>query len=212
MPALVGWLKQRRAIRSREAERAGWAAKGVVIDDTALVRDGTFISGATTVGRYVGFYGPASLKGPGRIAIGNYSAIGEEFRVITDIHRTDLPNMQKGLHLRHGFEFIGSHADVEIGPACWIGDRVAVLPGVTVGPGAVIAAGAVVAKDVEPYTIVGGVPARRLKERCTRDVADVLVQLAWWDWPEERIARNQAFFETSIATTTPDALREVVVG
>ena len=211
MVSLVGRLRQRRAARSREAERARWAAAGVVIDDTARVHDGTFFSAATTVGRYAGFYGPASLKGPGRIAIGSYCAIGEEFRVITDIHRTDLPNMQKGLHLRHGFEFVGAHADVEIGPACWIGDRVVVLPGVTVGPGAVIAAGAVVAKDVEPYTIVGGVPGRQIKERCPRDVADALVELAWWDWPEDRIGRNRAFFETSIETTTPAALRELVV-
>lgn len=74
-----------------------------------------------------------------------------------------------------------------IGNDVWIGHGVVVLPGITVGDGAVLAAGAVVSRDVTPYTIVGGVPARLIKERFSSDVGRRLSALAWWDWPHEVI-------------------------
>jgi hypothetical protein len=78
----------------------------------------------------------------------------------------------------------------------WIGHAVTVLPGVTVGDGAVLAAGAVVSKDVPPYTIVGGVPARPIRERFSRDIAAKLARIAWWDWPFETIMERLADFQT----------------
>lgn len=77
---------------------------------------------------------------------------------------------------------------VVIGHDVWLGHGATILAGVTVGTGAVIGAGAVVSKDVEPYTIVGGVPARPIRERFPKDVRDGLMALAWWDWPHERLA------------------------
>jgi hypothetical protein len=71
---------------------------------------------------------------------------------------------------------------VTIGHDVWIGHGVTILPGVTVGTGAVIGAGAVVSKDVEPYEIVGGVPARHLKWRFTPPQDEALQLIAWWDW------------------------------
>lgn len=76
---------------------------------------------------------------------------------------------------------------VTIGHDVWIGHGAIILPGVSVGTGAVVAAGAVVSKDVAPYTIVGGVPARPIRERFPRDIAEQLQRIAWWDWPRENL-------------------------
>lgn len=76
---------------------------------------------------------------------------------------------------------------VTIGHDVWIGHGATVLAGVTVGDGAVIGAGAVVSKDVAPYTIVGGVPARRIKDRFSPQQGAALQAIAWWDWPHETL-------------------------
>jgi serine acetyltransferase len=68
-----------------------------------------------------------------------------------------------------------------------MGHGAIVLPGVRVGDGAVVAAGAVVTRDVEPYTIVAGVPAKPIKRRFDRAIAERLQALAWWNWSHERL-------------------------
>lgn len=76
---------------------------------------------------------------------------------------------------------------VIIGHDVWIGHGATILPGVTVGNGAVIGAGAVVSRDVLDYAIVGGVPARTIRQRFPDEVADKLQDLAWWDWSHYRL-------------------------
>lgn len=76
---------------------------------------------------------------------------------------------------------------VRIGHDTWIGHGVTVLPGVTIGDGAVVGSGAVVARDVAPYTIVGGVPAKLIRERFPAAIAQRLQALAWWDWDHARL-------------------------
>lgn len=75
---------------------------------------------------------------------------------------------------------------VTIGHDVWIGHGVTVTAGTTIGDGAVIGAGAVVTRDVAPYTIVGGVPAREIKRRFTEPQAEALQRMAWWDWPRDK--------------------------
>jgi phosphonate metabolism protein (transferase hexapeptide repeat family) len=84
------------------------------------------------------------------------------------------------------FEWRRDHR-VTIGHDVWIGHGATVLPGVTIGNGAVIGAGAVVSKDVEPYTIVGGVPAKLIRQRFTPEVGKAMDKLAWWDWDHARL-------------------------
>ncbi len=76
---------------------------------------------------------------------------------------------------------------VTIGHDVWIGHGATMLPGVTVGDGAVVGAGAVVSRDVDPYVIVGGVPARPIRERFPKAIADRMRALAWWDWDHGRL-------------------------
>ncbi len=80
--------------------------------------------------------------------------------------------------------------DIVIGNDVWIGYEAVVMAGVTIGDGAIIGARAVVTKDVPPYTIVGGVPAREIRRRFSDDVIARLQELKWWDWPAEQIQRN----------------------
>lgn len=76
---------------------------------------------------------------------------------------------------------------VTIGHDVWIGHGSTILPGVTIGNGAVIGSGAVVTKDVEPYTIVGGVAAKVIRERFPKSIAERMEKLAWWDWDHARL-------------------------
>ena len=82
--------------------------------------------------------------------------------------------------------------DTVIGNDVWIGYDCLIMPGVQIGDGAIIAARSVVASDVPAYTIVGGNPAHRIKERFAPAVVDRLLALAWWDWPIEKITRHLA--------------------
>lgn len=86
-----------------------------------------------------------------------------------------------------------------VGHDTWIGHGAIVKPEVTVGHGAVVAAGAVVTKDVAPYAIVAGVPAKRLRERQPRKVAERLIALGWWDWSHERLGDALLDFRTLAA-------------
>jgi hypothetical protein len=83
---------------------------------------------------------------------------------------------------------------ITIGNDVWIGSRAQIIASVTVGHGAVVAAGAVVVKDVPPYAVVAGVPAKIIKMRFDADKVQKLLSIAWWDWPEERIRSNIGLF------------------
>lgn len=80
--------------------------------------------------------------------------------------------------------------DIIIGNDVWIGYDAAIMAGVTIGDGAIIGARALVTKDVAPYTIVGGVPAKEIRKRFTDDIIARLQKLRWWDWPVDKIRRN----------------------
>jgi virginiamycin A acetyltransferase len=80
--------------------------------------------------------------------------------------------------------------DTIVGNDVWLGYEAMVMPGVRIGDGAIVAARSVVTADVEPYTIVGGNPAKPLRRRFGDDVVAALMEIAWWDWDVEKITRN----------------------
>lgn len=84
--------------------------------------------------------------------------------------------------------------DIIIGNDVWIGYNATIMAGVNIGDGAIIAANATVTKDVEPYTIVGGNPAKVIKKRFSEETIERLLKLKWWNWDIEKITRNVQHF------------------
>lgn len=80
--------------------------------------------------------------------------------------------------------------DIIVGNDVWIGYEAVILAGVHIGDGAVIGTRAVVTKDVPPYTIVGGVPAKPIKKRFPEKTISMLLDMQWWNWPNDKIAHN----------------------
>ena len=139
-------------------------------------------------------------------SIGKFCAIAAHVRIGPPNHPMDRPSLHRFTYVPEyydatkrrdaGFFAARRAARTTIGNDVWIGHGVTVLAGVTVGDGAVLAAGAVVAKDVAPYTIVGGVPARVIRERFPRGIAARLQRIAWWDWPFAVVMERLADFQT----------------
>lgn len=90
--------------------------------------------------------------------------------------------------------------DIIIGNDVWIGYEAVIMAGVRIGDGTIVAARAVVTKDVPPYSIVGGVPAREIRKRFEPDVVERLQKMKWWDWPIHRIKRYLPYI---ISAPTP---------
>ena len=98
----------------------------------------------------------------------------------------------------------GSRGDIVIGNDVWIGLRSTILPGITIGDGAIIGANAVVSRDVRPYAIAAGNPAREVKRRFDDATVEALLDIRWWDWDAAKITRNIQV----IGDGTPEQLRE----
>ena len=107
----------------------------------------------------------------------------------------------------HGMNVTGAwdhRGNIVVGNDVWIGYEAVILSGVTIGDGAIVAARSVVTKDVPPYTIVGGAPARPIRLRFGQEVIDTLLELRWWDWPLEKLAKSLS----SIQSGDLEALRQ----
>lgn len=83
---------------------------------------------------------------------------------------------------------------IAIGNDVWIATNAVILPGVTIGDGAVIGAGAIVTKDIPPYAIAVGVPAKIIKYRFSKEIIEGLLKIKWWNWPDEKIKANIDYF------------------
>ncbi len=91
-------------------------------------------------------------------------------------------------HGMHPTQAWDNKGDITVGNDVWVGYEAVILAGVTLGDGAIVAARSVVTRDVPPYTIVGGVPARPIRRRFSQETIAALLALQWWDWPLERLS------------------------
>jgi phosphonate metabolism protein (transferase hexapeptide repeat family) len=130
--------------------------------------------------------------------IGKFCAIAADVRLNALNHPMERVSQHK-ITYRPNEYFVGAKVDavfrerrqkarVVIGHDVWIGHGAIVLPGISIGHGAVVAAGAVVTKDVEPFAIVAGVPAKRIKWRFPKSLHAKIVAMAWWDWDHDKLA------------------------
>lgn len=136
--------------------------------------------------------------------IGRYTCIAGGVQTVSGTHPTAdwvslhpaffSDNCQAGFSYTDRPLFDENTGVVAIGSDVWIGQNALLLNGVTVGDGAVIAAGAVVTKDVPPYTIVGGIPAKPIRTRFSPEEIDFLLRFKWWEKPKEWIAEHAAEF------------------
>lgn len=151
-------------------------------------------------GKYT--YGKCNVLDPwpgsGKLSVGKFCSIAANVVVYTGgNHRTDWVTTYPFGHINknifNSFDGNGHPAtkgDVIIGNDVWIASNVTIMSGVKIGDGAVIANNSHVVKDVPPYAIVGGNPAKVIKYRFTEDQISKLLQIKWWDWDDERINKN----------------------
>jgi virginiamycin A acetyltransferase len=135
-----------------------------------------------------------------RLVIGRYVAVASGVRFVmnganhamTGFSTFPFGIFGDGWEKDFDFETIraGLKGDTVVGDDVWIGMEALVMPGVTIGPGAIVAARSVVARDVPPYAIVAGNPARVVRLRFPEAVIDELLAIAWWNWPVEKVTRN----------------------
>ena len=143
--------------------------------------------------------------------IGKFCSIGGEVHIGGGVH--PMGTVSTSPVFLHGRNFLRKNfADipytpsetVEIGNDVWIGEAAYIKAGVKVGTGAIIGAHAVVTHDVEPYSVVAGVPAKEIRKRFDEDTIQKLLRLSWWDWPDEKLKRYGPYF------STPEKLFEMV--
>ncbi len=147
------------------------------------------------------------------ISIGNFCSVGPEVLIFGQAdHPTSLPSTYpfRSLMLQPdaGNRDAVTRGPVKIGHDVWIGARAMIMSGVTIGHGAVIGAGAVVARDVEPYAMIVGNPGQMKKHRFPPEIVAALLDIAWWDWPDEKIARFEQHFYGDVAAFIAAARRE----
>jgi acetyltransferase-like isoleucine patch superfamily enzyme len=130
-----------------------------------------------------------------KLTIGSFCSIAANVHIyLGGNHRTDwtttFPFGHAHPHIFNNFNGIGHPAtkgDVIIGNDVWIASNVTIMSGVTIGDGAIIANNSHVVKNVEPYSLVGGNPAKLIKYRFSPEQIEKLLQIKWWDWNDEKI-------------------------
>lgn len=138
----------------------------------------------------------------GELDVGKYCALAPDILFQQKNHEIHKPAMQGrfyGRVLDSELEHMES-GPISIGNDVWIGARSIVLSGVTIGDGAVVGAGSIVTDDVEPYSVVAGVPASQIKWRFPEEVREKFMEIEWWERSETELRRHKDFFTSEIAS------------
>ena len=149
------------------------------------------------LGRGTRINGKIIIKGGGVVSVGKYCAIGDGVRIISSNHAMNTATLQLALQKRltGKVHLMQTKLGVDIGHDVWIGDAAIILPGVSIGNGAVIGAGALVTRNVEPFVVVAGNPAKPIGRRFATEIAYALNSLQWWDWSDRQLRQAAFLFE-----------------
>ena len=185
-PLLI-WLKNKKNHSFIEENTVSLRAK---VGKYSIIRKGDEVCSDINIGDYSYLSGPRTFVDG--LKMGKYCSIARQVTIGVKGHNyhwvTTSPILTSAF-----YGFINqdlaepNKADVVIGNDVWVGMNANIMRGVTIGDGAVIAADAVVTKDVPPYAIVGGNPARIIKYRFSPEIIAKLLEIKWWDWEENLI-------------------------
>ena len=183
---------------------------------TVLDHSGIFdcnIVGEVSIGRYCTINGPNTtiFSGINRIAFGNFCSVAPGCYIYEMNHVVDRCtsyNIFRNLihaEARQDDIWRGSldldmvsKGPITVGNDVWIGSQVCIVSGVSIGDGAIVGANSTVTRDVEPYSIVAGNPAKAIKYRFPAEIIALLLASKWWLWDDEKIRRNHQLFEGSL--------------
>lgn len=185
--------------------------RGVVEDDSVRVLYSSEVDAKTQIriGRGTTSQRNCVFKGQIPISIGRYCSLGEGVHIVSSNHDPSRASLNPSHQRRMGVEDLWqTKGPVEIGHSVWLGDNALVLSGVTIGNGAVIGANSVVTRDIEPFAIVAGSPARLIRRRFSEEIVALLESIAWWNMPEPEMPRE--LFERDLTTDgAEDLLRQI---
>lgn len=160
----------------------------------AIVRRGTEVGADVVLGDFSYISGPRSYVEAARIgkfcSIARQVVIGPGDHDLSAVTTHPFPVSPAHGGLARSVSPQAQKPPTVIGNDVWIGMNAIVMRGVTIGDGAVVAANSVVTHDVEPYTIVGGIPARHLKHRFPPEIAEALQCSRWWDWSDDVLSER----------------------
>lgn len=176
--------------------------KQVITDSNIIVGDYTiyndFVNDPTNFEKNnVLYHYPVNNE---KLIIGKYCSIacGAKFMFTCGNHRMaslstypfPLFHEEWGLNSSDITDAWDNKGDIAIGNDVWIGYEAVIMQGVHIGDGAIIGTRAVVTKDVPPYTVVGGVPAKEIRKCFSEDIISKLINLKWWNWDDEKVQKN----------------------
>jgi len=190
----------------------GWRRAGVRISPLAYVGPDCTFEGPNYIDRFCGIQatrmGRYTYVGNGSTVfgaeLGRFCSIGPGVRIGLGIHPVDHVSTSPVFYSHQNVfgatwapqgAIVDEFHKVIIGHDVWIGANALVMGGVRIGHGAIVGAGAVVTKDVEPYTIVGGVPAKWIKDRLPRETAKAVEAIAWWNLNQAELSAKAGLFE-----------------
>ena len=171
-------------------------------DKTTTLTRGTRICDST-IGRYSRVAGAQVMH----TTIGSFSSIAGNTLLGPGQHPTNYLTAHRAFYKGNewhpewkGDVVFDENKRIFVGSDVWIGRNCIIMDGVSIGDGAIIAAGAVVTKDVPPFAIAGGVPAKVLKLRFTQEIVDRLMEIQWWNLPDEEITKRIDLFHKADPT------------